>query len=1525
MPNLVSYGSFTIPVITNNSYAFLSTIVETTKPINNFLTDFKINWNFSTEAGVLILDRTNGYGTIKQNALGIQGFQAVIIKQSIDVTTTGYYTLQFRTLRRNTLSDPTHSLFVSISNTSYTILSSKTHNGTVTTPTSQQTINMISSVADWDTTSSLKSYTFIVFNSGFYDLNFTSIGIGTPTVTYDSTIFLTDISITKTSDVINTPVITNFTDYFSDSFKINFTPLSQSDNTFSYKYSLDGGNFTDSTPAATGSTITVSGISTNQIYKVVIQYSSLAGNSASSTAKYALNSTTAPAINITNYNSSTPSFDVTITPNVIGNLTDSGFKYWYSLNGGTDFNDSGTNTSTITISNAIVNNRIYKVVIQHRSDAGNSASSNANYALIGTTPAISSITNNGTSFSVFFTPNVTENVVGYIGDINFKYSYSINGGISFITPTTPISTESPIIITGISTDTIYRVAIKYTSTAGDSVYSDPSYALIPTTPTITNVMIEGSSLKVYFTPNVTEYADGYLTGNNFKYLYSLNGTSGSFTESTDKVSPITIAGITPNTIYNVAIKYTSDAGDSATSTPMYTFISTPPVITSITNEGSDFKVNFTQGVTGTPPTDTLSYWYSLDGGTNFKQASETISPITITGSLGNTIYRVVIKYRTNLTGDSSISNMVPAIRRSTNVQVASGVSSTTPTVVTNFTNSATLADNNQRYYKLDANFTSNGITGWTTTGISVNTASGTANQVNMVDGSGVQFINNPNVNTTLQRTINFEIGTYNLNFRALARNGSGSQQSLSVGIYKSNNSDSFALSTRTLTYDQIGMNQMNGTIIPNRNNINNWTLDDVSYKSYDFIVPSDGSYNLLFSSKAGNEFSGTITIFMRELFIENLTLPKPWGVYIAGHPRNTSTQLFDITGQGRHADITGGIAATFSSGSGNGAVASVPYVQGVKETLSGNGSSGSGTQILWPSGSIPANKFTICSITRYTNTTNDYRILTSSNSNMYYGHHNETVPGSVYHNGRGITNGSISTRTNWCVLCGTTNANVTIPNNVLVNNVAQGISTFVPEVYNRRLTINRTSISSGEFSDFAFQQLVIWDVSLNNYQLSRISTLQNNYLQTGTIKYPFAVISTPPVITNITNDGVSSFSVYFTQHVVGSADASFAYLYSIDGGTTYKDSLQTESPITISGIRKNMVHRVIIKHISSGGDSGPSNVVYTSINGSVPNNSVQYRNIDNSNIIRYYPFDTDVWDYSSGDGSNNATNTSSLVAFSNMPTGLGRGSARFPANPGQSFKIPNVTFGSGGITVAFWMALHSIPTTQTSIFEFTDASSSPTDTVGLRIGNGTTAKLMFVTGTNTTTDLSYTVPTNDFNQHHYAIVFKQPSNTVDLYIDGVFKTTTSVTYPSTSTLRTSCLIGKSNTLTTYINCTLNQFVMFNRELTSTEIGYLKTNPLDVRFTSNLTGLSSLPPVITSITNDGTSFKVYFTQDTTNGEPTAYFYSLDGGITFAPNSQPSSPITITSGIRSKIVYKVVIKNRNSAGDSKNSNIMAAILS
>lgn len=207
----------------------------------------------------------------------------------------------------------------------------------------------------------------------------------------------------------------------------------------------------------------------------------------------------------------------------------------------------------------------------------------------------------------------------------------------------------------------------------------------------------------------------------------------------------------------------------------------------------------------------------------------------------------------------------------------------------------------------------------------------------------------------------------------------------------------------------------------------------------------------------------------------------PWGAYIAGN--NNSTTLYDTTGNGRHATI-GGTGYALGTSSGNGAAASMPYITGTTATT-----------VAWPSGSIPTT-FTICSITRYTGTTNQRILQAGNGANFYHGHNSSTAIGSVYYgasNTPGTTASSVSNTTDWLVMCGTNGTNTT-PNNMLANGL--GIGTGNGGSGNAQLSINYGSSFSYP-STFAFQQVIIWDSALTNAQLAVVSFLMTNYLATG--------------------------------------------------------------------------------------------------------------------------------------------------------------------------------------------------------------------------------------------------------------------------------------------------------------------------------------------------------------------------------------------------------------------------------------------
>jgi hypothetical protein len=107
-------------------------------------------------------------------------------------------------------------------------------------------------------------------------------------------------------------------------------------------------------------------------------------------------------------------------------------------------------------------------------------------------------------------------------------------------------------------------------------------------------------------------------------------------------------------------------------------------------------------------------------------------------------------------------------------------------------------------------------------------------------------------------------------------------------------------------------------------------------------------------------------------------------------------------------------------------------------------------------------------------------------------------------------------------------------------------------------------------------------------------------------------------------------------------------------------------------------------------------------------------------------------------------------------------------------------------------------------------------------------------GTNVNTNMNYTIP--NLNWHHLAFVF-QSNGVLNFYADGTLITGVSYTsYPPLVAL-TSSFIGKSNfPADPYTNCFINQFVLFNRPITSTEVSYLYNYPAQVGFSSAATGI-----------------------------------------------------------------------------------------
>jgi hypothetical protein len=179
---------------------------------------------------------------------------------------------------------------------------------------------------------------------------------------------------------------------------------------------------------------------------------------------------------------------------------------------------------------------------------------------------------------------------------------------------------------------------------------------VPSAPTITSITPVAGQLNVNFTAPSNNGGSSITN-----YQYSTNNGS-TFTNAGRTTSPITIAGLTDGTTYQVIIRAVNSLGNGNNSNMVSaTPVTTPstPRIDSITPGSTQLTVNFTAPNNGGSPI--TNYQYSINNGDSFTSVTPltTTSPITITGLTNGTQYLVVIR-AVNSVGNGSNSNTVPA-------------------------------------------------------------------------------------------------------------------------------------------------------------------------------------------------------------------------------------------------------------------------------------------------------------------------------------------------------------------------------------------------------------------------------------------------------------------------------------------------------------------------------------------------------------------------------------------------------------------------------------------------------------------------------------------------------------------------------------------------------------------------------------------------------------------------------------------------------------------------------------------------
>jgi hypothetical protein len=411
-----------------------------------------------------------------------------------------------------------------------------------------------------------------------------------------------------------------------------------------YYYSVDGGNvYLDS--GTTSSPMVIRDLSENRTYSVKILAHNLIGNTLASASfngtPYILGNVPVVSSVVSIYNGLVVNFSASEGGNPAPT------SYFYSLDGGNTFLDSGSASSPITLSNLTVATN-YSVAVYANNLAGRTATSNAIQAtpyVIGQAPNIGSISSIYNGLSVAFSGSTG----GYPEPTS--YYYSLDGGITFVDSG---ANASPVLITGLTTATVYSVVLLANGIAGQSapsnVLTGEPYVIggAPTNVVVSSVL---NGLTIQFTGSV----GGYPAPSS--YFYSLDG-GNSFVDSGANGSPISVAGLNTATEYNVVVYANSVAGRSANSAGVLAtpyIIGSAPVINSVVSGYNQITINYTGTVGGNPAPTT--HYYSLDGGASYIDATTTATPIVVSGLTSAATLSVRLKAK-NVAGNTSASNQV---------------------------------------------------------------------------------------------------------------------------------------------------------------------------------------------------------------------------------------------------------------------------------------------------------------------------------------------------------------------------------------------------------------------------------------------------------------------------------------------------------------------------------------------------------------------------------------------------------------------------------------------------------------------------------------------------------------------------------------------------------------------------------------------------------------------------------------------------------------------------------------------------
>lgn len=277
-------------------------------------------------------------------------------------------------------------------------------------------------------------------------------------------------------------------------------------------------------------------------------------------------------------------------------------------------------------------------------------------------------------------------------------------------------------------------------------------------------------------------------------------------------------------------------------------------------------------------------------------------------------------------------------------------------------------------------------------------------------------------------------------------------------------------------------------------------LDPVEpYQTNNMLGENNGLPIITPNQKIADEYSYKGTSPNKK-FKELVQIKKPYAMYYAGNvgfkeAANNVTQFQDLYGrQCRNAVIIGDYNKIIENISNKNAEYNSNKIAYIKGDVK--------TQIIFPYDSIPR-EYTICAITKYTNTNrNRARILSADTNgvtgpNWLLGHWGGRTL-IAHHNGWLSRHNNINNKTEWVISCATSGTNgsksYVFMNDEVYEHNYRPIGNYNDKTYGT-LTINKNPW--GENSDFALSYVIIWDVALQRPELINVYDALENFLNTG--------------------------------------------------------------------------------------------------------------------------------------------------------------------------------------------------------------------------------------------------------------------------------------------------------------------------------------------------------------------------------------------------------------------------------------------